>query len=110
MKIVYWTESGINEDGTMGNPIQTERGSINTKPGMDTSGMHHLQTHSTKRDGLWLTVSTGRLEDGTCHGITIYFRNEAEMAKFEKTRTAGIDHRRNDEPPDETTGADWWKQ
>jgi hypothetical protein len=109
MKIEYWTESEINEDGTMGDPVQPERGSVNTVPRMDTSGMHHLQTHSTKRDGLWLMVTTGRLPDGTMHGITIYFRDEDEMTAFERTRTAGIEHRRNDDPPDETSGADYWK-
>lgn len=110
MKIEYWTQSEINEDGTMGNPVQPERGSVNTDPRMDTSGMHHLQTRSLKRDGLWLMVTTGRLPDGTMHGITISFRDEAEMSAFERTRTAGIDHRRDEDPPDETTGANWWKK
>ena len=88
MKIEYWTESEINEDGTMGDPVQPERGSIGTKPRMDTSGMHQLQTHSTKSSGLWLMVTTGRLEDGVCHGITLFFDDEAEMRAFSRGRKA----------------------
>ena len=88
MKIEYWTESEINEDGTMGNPVHTERGAIGTKPRMDTSGMHHLQTRSTHEAGLWMLVTTGRLEDGTCHGITLFFDDEAEMRAFSRGRKA----------------------
>ena len=109
MKIEYWNYSEINADGSIGEPVRPEMGSLKTVGGMQTSGQHHAQTHSTKRDGLWLSVSSGRLEDGTMHGITIYFRDESEMTAFERTRTAGLDHRRNDDPPDETNGADWWK-
>lgn len=88
MKIEYWTESEINEDGTVGDPVQPERGSIGTKPRMETSGMHHLQTRSTVEAGLWMLVTTGRLDDGTCHGITLFFDDEVEMRAFSRTRKA----------------------
>ena len=80
MKIEYWNYSEINEDGTIGYPVRPEMGSLKTEGGMQTSGLHHAQTHYTKRDGLWLSVSSGRLPDGTMHGITIYFRDDEEMA------------------------------
>lgn len=87
MKIEYWSESEVNEDGTIGfgtpNPAL---GSVSVEPGMNTSGMHHAQTPSTVRSGLWMNVSTGRLPDGTMHGITLYFDNEREMREFGKTR------------------------
>ena len=86
MKIEYWNHSEVNEDGIKGDPVQPELGAIRTEPGMDTSGMHHLQTPSTIRSGLWMLVSTGRLQDGTCHGITLYFDDEAEMRSFSRKR------------------------
>ena len=86
MKIQYWTHSDVNEDGTIGDPVQPELGSINTKPRMDTSGMHQHQTRSAVESGLWLLVTTGRQDDGVCRGITIYFDNEDEMRTFSRQR------------------------
>jgi hypothetical protein len=88
MKIQYWTKTDVNENGSMGIPADPTLGTVCTTPKMDTSGNHHLQTRSTQRDGLWLMVMTGRLEDGTCHGITLYFDDEAEMRAFSRVRVA----------------------
>jgi hypothetical protein len=93
MRIEYWNYNEVNVDGTIGQPPRPHEGSVRTEPGMDTSGKHHFQSPSTKRDGLWMKVSTGRLHDGTVHGITLYFRDEAEMRDFEETRLAGTEHR-----------------
>ncbi|HEX6827255.1 MAG TPA: hypothetical protein VF077_13130 [Nitrospiraceae bacterium] len=79
MKISYWTYHGIKPDGTLdGAP-----GQVCVTPKMDTSGNHHAQTRSTIESGLWMSVSTGRLEDGAMHGITLFFDDEQEMRDFE---------------------------
>lgn len=84
MKITYWSYTDVNEDGTFGSPVDPSLGSIRPEPGMATSGSHWHQTPSTQAAGLWMSVCTGRLPDGTCHGITISFRDEAEMHAFEQ--------------------------
>ena len=85
MRVEYWSHSGISEDGSV-----VGGGSVDPSPGVRTSGNHHLQTRSTKRDGLWLAVTSGRMDDGTMHGITVYFRDEREMRDFERSRTSDI--------------------
>jgi hypothetical protein len=84
MTIEYWSYSGVRTDGTMEN----DPGAVVVEPGMDTSGLHHPRTGSAKSDGLWLGVCTGRLKDGTMHGITLYFDDDREMRQFEQTRKA----------------------
>jgi hypothetical protein len=86
MRIEYWNDSDVKLDGTFENDPEHHRGQCDPKPKMDTSGFHHPQTRSAMKAGLWMMVSTGRLPDGTIHGITIYFENESEMRKFEQTR------------------------
>lgn len=108
MHIEYWQHHDLNPDGTTGNPVRPEEGSVNPQPGVRTSSAGDLQTRSTVRDGLWLMLTTGRLDDGTMHGITLYFRDEAEMRAFEASGKWGDDHRKTPdrEPPD---AADYWK-
>lgn len=88
MKIEYWQYSGLNLDGTFEGDPENKQGSVCHKPKMDTSGLHHPNTRSAVESGLWLSVSTGRLPDGTMHGITIFFNDEAEMRLFEQKRYA----------------------
>ena len=90
MRVEYWMYQGVKPDGRFENDPEHREGAVNPNPRMDTSGGHHAQTASTERDGLWLSVSTGRLPDGTMHGITIYFSNESEMRDFEQNRSATI--------------------
>lgn len=97
MRIEYWSIDEVNEDGTIGDPVRPGDGAVCTEPRMETSGMHHLQTRSTERDGLWLMVTTGRLPTGECHGITVYFQDEKEMSEFEQARGSGPDHRLMDD-------------
>jgi hypothetical protein len=75
MKIEYWSYQNVLPNGT----IKGELGEIDPIPKINTSGLHHAQTRSTVESGLWMSVSTGRLEDSSMHGITIYFSNESEM-------------------------------
>jgi hypothetical protein len=82
MKVRYWTHSDVNKDGTH----KYRDGAIRTDARVDTSGKHHLQTRSTVESGLWMLVSTGRLEDGTCHGLTLFFDDEDEMRLFSQRR------------------------
>lgn len=88
MKIEYWNDSDVHPDGTFENDPEHHRGQFDPKPKIDTSGLHHLQTRSTVEAGLWMMVSTGRLPDGTIHGITVYFKDETEMRNFDQTRKA----------------------
>lgn len=90
MRVEYWTYSGVNADGTIGNPPRPEEGSVRTKPELATSGKQWRQTPSTEASGLWMSISTGRLPDGTIHGITLFFSCEEEMRDFEQTRTAEL--------------------
>lgn len=88
MRVEYWSHSNVLPDGTFENDPEHRKGSVGTKPKMNTSGKHNLQTRSTVEAGLWMLVSTGRLDDGMVHGITIFFDDEAEMRDFSRTRKA----------------------
>lgn len=88
MKVEYWSYANVKPDGTFENDPEHLEGSVRPQPEMSVSGMHHLQTRSVIEAGLWMSVSTGRLPDGTMHGITIYFDDEAEMRTFERQRVA----------------------
>lgn len=90
MKVEYWSYNNVKPDGTFENDPEHHQGSVKAKPQMDTSGLHHLQTRSTVEAGLWMSVSTGRLLDGTIHGITLYFDDETEMRDFEQRRVAEL--------------------
>lgn len=111
MLIEYWSYDSVNADGTFGMPPDPSQGAVEVSSGLRTSGGHHANTPSTQVDGMWMSVSTGRLPDGTMHGVTIYFADEAEMSEFEQTRKHGHDHRTPpDDSDDPTTAADWWKK
>ena len=86
MRIKYWTYSGVKLDGTFENDPNNNEGSVHVNPRMDTSGNHHYNTRSTRASGLWMSISTGRLSDGTVQGITLFFDDEPEMRQFEQTR------------------------
>lgn len=90
MKVEYWSYSSVKPDGTFENDEAHGEGSVRAQPGMATSGMHWRQTRSTVEAGLWMSVSTGRLQDGTMHGITLYFADENEMREFEQRRVAEL--------------------
>lgn len=90
MRIKYWCHSNVLPDGTFENDSYHFKGSVNPAAGINTSGSHHLQTPSALAAGLWMSVCTGRLEDGNVHGLTIYFENEKEMQIFEQTREASV--------------------
>lgn len=90
MKIEYWSWEDILPDGTTSGDTSGILGAVNVEPRMDTNGNHHLDSSSSKRDGHWLMVTTGRLPNGVMHGITIYFDNEHEMQNFEQSRVAYI--------------------
>lgn len=94
MHLEYWQYHDVNPNGTFGNPVRPEEGSVTAKPGISTSSASDLQTRSTVRDGLWFMLTTGRLDDGTMRGITLYFRDEAEMRAFEASGKWGDDHRK----------------
>lgn len=91
MRVEYWNYANVKPDGTFEDDPEHKHGSVCPEPKMDTSGDHHLQTRSTVEAGLWLSVSTGRLPDGTMHGITLFFESEAEMNAFEQLPKAELD-------------------
>ena len=85
MKIEYWCYNGVLENGRFDQDSVGIEGSVHVKPRVATSGNHHLETPSNKRDKYWVSVSTGLMEDKTVHGITIYFDDEKQMSEFERT-------------------------
>jgi hypothetical protein len=90
MRAEYWSYNNVKSDGTFENDPEHREGSVRPRPEMETSGLHWKQTRSAKSSGHWLSVSTGRLPDGTMHGITLFFDDENEMQRFEQTRRAEV--------------------
>ncbi len=88
MRVEYWTYANVNPDGSFENDPDHREGTVRPMPEMATSGLHWNQTPSTKASGHWMSVSTGRLPDGTMHGITLFFDDETEFRRFEVTRKA----------------------
>lgn len=90
MQVEYWTHTEVNEDGTIGNPPNPNKGSVVVSPKMGVSGTHNPQTPTEKNSGLYMFVSTGLLSDGMIHGISLTFDNENEMRDFSRTRKAQL--------------------
>ena len=88
MKVEYWSYSNVKPDGRFENDPDHKQGSVRPQPEMATSGRHWLPTRDTLASGHWMSVSTGRLPDGTLHGITLFFEDENEMHRFEQSRRA----------------------
>lgn len=90
MKVEYWNEIDVNPDGTFGEPVEPKRGSIEVDPQMKTSYAPQLPTRSAYNNPFWMFVSTGRLKDGSIHGITIYFDSEEQMKQFFREKVATL--------------------
>lgn len=82
MKIEYWHETDLNEDGSLGNPPELWRGTLETDPQLKTSYAPHFSSLSSQSNPHWMFVSTGRLKDESIHGITLRFDSEKEMNAF----------------------------
>ena len=89
MKVSFWSYADLLPDGSFVADPEHKQGSVRPEPELATSGLHWRQTPSVQaEDEFWLSVSTGRLPDGTMHGITLSFECEEEMRRFEETREA----------------------
>jgi hypothetical protein len=75
MKIEHWSYINLNPDGTFAGDPNHRKGAVEPKPGLNTSEPGESRP--------WLSVSTGRLPDGTMHGITVRFSCTKEMREFE---------------------------
>ncbi len=88
MTLTHWSYSDLLPDGSFSGDPMHQRGSVRPQPEIATSGNHWHQTPSLLADDeYWMSISTGRLPDGTMHGITLGFECEDEMRLFEQTRT-----------------------
>lgn len=78
MRVQLWQHTKIRPDGTH----EDREGSLIPFPTFRTSRENQYDTPSTRAAGDWLSVSTGRLPDGTVTGITLYFDSRQEMEDF----------------------------
>jgi len=87
MRVSFWSYADLLPDGSFVGDPEHKQGAVRPEPGLATSGLHWHQTPSVQaEDEFWFSVSTGRLLDGTMHGITLFFECEEEMRRFEETR------------------------
>lgn len=77
MRVQLWQYTGVNPDGT-----HDGEGSIVPFAQFRTSRENQYDTPSARAAGDWLSVSTGRLPDGSHTGITLYFDSRDEMEAF----------------------------
>ena len=78
MKVQLWQYQGVKPYGTH----EDRDGSVNPFPQFRTSRENQYDTPSSRDSGDWLSVSTGRLPDGSMTGITLYFASREEMEEF----------------------------
>lgn len=89
MRTELWQVANVNPNGTIGDPPAPASGAMNVHPGFWTSREQYVSTPSLEDSGDWLSVSTGRLPDGTVTGITLYFDSREEMNQY--IRECGIE-------------------
>ena len=78
-KVTFWQHEDVKPDGTFGDPAL---GSVEKFPMWRSSREPYSRTPSLEADGHWVSVSTGRLPDGTVTGITVYFESIEELESF----------------------------
>jgi len=78
MRAELWQHTNVLPDGKH----EDREGSLIPFPMFRTSRENQNDTPSARAAGDWLSVSTGRLPDGTVTGITLYFDSRHEMEDF----------------------------
>jgi len=78
MQVQMWQYQDVQVDGT----FAARDGAVVPYPQFRTSRENEYETASSQKDGDWLSVSTGRMPDGTMTGITLYFDSREEMEDF----------------------------
>lgn len=78
MRVQLWQHQDVKPDGSH----EDRDGGVNPFPQFRTSRENQYDTPSSRDSGDWLSVSTGRLPDGTMTGITLYFDSREEMEEF----------------------------
>jgi hypothetical protein len=77
MRVELWQYQDVSPDG-----IVPSGGSVVTFPRFHSSRENEYDTPSSRQCGDWVSVSTGRLPDGTVTGVTLYFGSRDEMQDF----------------------------
>lgn len=79
MRVQLWQYVDVETSG-----IVPSGGSVVPFPQFGSSRENTYDTPSARSAGDWLSVSTGRLPDGTMTGITLYFDSREDMEFFLK--------------------------